>query len=49
MFLIQRPFGSQSPGCPRQEITERPEIQTRPVIDKDDAMCLTEVPLGVPR
>jgi len=24
------------------EITERPEIQTRPVIDKDDAMCLTE-------
>jgi len=24
------------------EITEQPEIQSRPVIDKDDAMCLTE-------
>ena len=33
---------------PRQEMTEQPEIQTRPVIDKDDAICLTEVPfLGV--
>ena len=34
---------------PRQEMTEHPEIQTRPVIDKDDAICLTEVPflLGI--